>query len=173
MRQDLFFGKKKEAGSPAPMDWYKECLKLAPIILKLLETAEVVSDTKQASDWSYSASTYAGPNFRLAGDSGCFIDPYFSSGVHLALASALSAAVTIQAVRRGECNEYSAAKWHSTKVTEGYTRFLIVVMTTLRQLRKQNLSLLGDENEEGFDKAFKFIQPGASSCLELLHYLLC
>jgi hypothetical protein len=46
-------------------------------------------------------------------------------------------------------------------------------MTTLRQLRKQNLSLLGDENEEGFDKAFKFIQPGVSSCLELLPYLLC
>jgi flavin-dependent dehydrogenase len=104
------------------MDWYKECLKLAPIILKLLETAEVVSDTKQASDWSYSASIYAGPNFRLAGDSGCFINPYFSSGVHLVLASAFSAAVTIQAMRRGECNEYSAAKWHSTKVTEGYTR---------------------------------------------------
>lgn len=142
------------------MDWYKECIKQAPIIEKLLENAEVVSDTKQASDWSYSASTYAGPNFRLAGDSGCFIDPYFSSGVHLALASALSSAVTIQAVRRGECDRYSASKWHSTKVTEGYTRFLIVVMTTLRQLRKQNLSLLGDKNDTGFESAFKAIQPG-------------
>ena len=54
-----------------------------------------------------------------------------------------------------------------------YGRFLIVVMTTLRQLRKQSLSRLGDENEECFDKAFKFIQPGVSSCLELLPYLLC
>ncbi|KAJ5701353.1 hypothetical protein N7488_008901 [Penicillium malachiteum] len=93
-----------------------------------------VSDFKAASDWSYSASTYAGPNFRLVGDAGCFIDPYFSSGVHLALSSALSAAMRIQAVRRGEVSKYEGAKWHSTKTAEGYSRFLLVVMTALKQI---------------------------------------
>ena len=160
MRQDLFFGKKKLAGYPSSVDHYKECLKLAPQILKLLEKAETVSDIKQASDWSYSASAYAGPHFRLAGDAGCFIDPYFSSGVHLALASGLSAAMTIQAARKGDCTEFSAAKWHSNKVTEGYTRFLLIVMTVLRQLRQQERSLLGSDDEQGFDTAFGFIQPG-------------
>jgi flavin-dependent dehydrogenase len=160
MRQDIFFGKKKELGSSGSLDLYKECLKLAPQILALLEPAEIVADIKQASDWSYSASTYAGPNFRIAGDAGCFIDPYFSSGVHLAFASGLSAAVTIQALRKGQCDTYTAAKWHTTKVTEGYTRFLLVVITVLRQLRKQEQSLLGDKNETGFETAFKFIQPG-------------
>lgn len=167
MRQDLFFAKKKAVGSPGSLELYKECLKLAPLILKLLEDAKIVSDIRQASDWSYSASTYAGPNYRVAGDAGCFIDPYFSSGVHLAFASGLSAALTIQAVRRGECNELTAAKWHTTKVTEGYTRFLLVVMTVLRQLRKQEQSLLGDENETGFETAFKFIQPGMRACIQL------
>ena len=167
MRQDLFFGKKKEAGGPSSVEHYKNCLELAPQILKLLENAETVSDVKQASDWSYSASAYAGPHYRLAGDAGCFIDPYFSSGVHLALASGLSAAMTIQAARRGDCSEFSAAKWHSNKVTEGYTRFLLIVMTVLRQLRKQDQALLSGEDEKGFDTAFGFIQPGlpsASSC---------
>ena len=163
MRQDLFFAKKKLAGSPSGVEHYKECIKLAPQISKLLEKAETVSDVKQASDWSYSAPAYAGPHYRLAGDAGCFIDPYFSSGVHLAVASGLSAAMTIQAARRGDCNEFSAAKWHSNKVTEGYTRFLLIVMTVLRQLRQQSQNLLSSEDEEGFDTAFGFIQPGMPS----------
>ena len=171
MRQDLFFAKKKLTGSPSSVEHYKECLKLAPQIVKLLEEAETASDIKQASDWSYSASAYAGPHFRLAGDAGCFIDPYFSSGVHLALASGLSAAMTIQAARRGDCNEFSAAKWHSNKVTEGYTRFLLVVMTVLRQLRQQNQALLSSEDESGFDTAFGFIQPGMPSAYSC--YIFC
>ncbi len=36
---------------------YMECLKLAPLVLKLLEDAKIVSDIRQASDWFYSAST--------------------------------------------------------------------------------------------------------------------
>ena len=163
MRQDLFFAKKKLAGSPSGAELYKECLKLAPQILKLLENAETASEIKTASDWSYSASAYAGPHYRLAGDAGCFIDPYFSSGVHLALASGLSAAMTIQAVRRGDCNEFSAAKWHSNKVTEGYTRFLLIVMTVLRQLRQQEHAVLATEEEGGFESAFDFIKPGMPS----------
>lgn len=161
VRQDIFFANRKAAGSPSSVDYYKQCLKLAPKISKLLENAEIVSDIKQASDWSYSASAYAGPHFRLAGDAGCFIDPYFSSGIHLAMASGLSAAITIQAARKGDCTELCAAEWHTSKVTEGYTRFLVVVMAVLRQLRQQQIALLAEENEDGFDTAFGLIQPGS------------
>ena len=160
MRQDIFFAKKKLAESPSSVEHYKECIKLAPQILKLLEKAEIVSDVKQTSDWSYSAPAYAGPHYRLVGDAGCFIDPYFSSGVHLAVASGLSAAMTIQAARKGDCSEFTSAKWHSNKVTEGYTRFLLIVMTVLRQLRQQSQNLLSSDDEEGFDMAFGFIRPG-------------
>jgi ribosomal protein L22 len=68
-------------------------------------------------------------------------------------------ATTIQAVRPGETSEFYAAKWHSSKVTEGYTRFLLVVMAALRQLRKQNTAAISDDGEEGFDTAFGLIQP--------------
>ncbi|KAG2421092.1 hypothetical protein HFD88_000708 [Aspergillus terreus] len=70
-----------------------------------------------------------------------------------------SSATTIQAVRRGETSEFNAAKWHSSKVTEGYTRFLLVVMAVLRQLRKQIAAVISDDGEEGFDTAFGLIQP--------------
>ncbi|KAG8158163.1 hypothetical protein KVR01_011924 [Diaporthe batatas] len=96
-------GWKKETGLSGA-EFYKEYLKMAPQIYDMVQGAEMTSDIKQASDWSYSAGAYAGPHFRLAGDAGCFIDPYFSSGVHLALTSGLSAAATIQASIKGQCN---------------------------------------------------------------------
>ncbi|GAB1217962.1 hypothetical protein ATERTT37_007205 [Aspergillus terreus] len=68
-------------------------------------------------------------------------------------------ATTIQAVRPGETSEFYAAKWHSSKVTEGYTRFLLVVMAALRQLRRQIAAVISDDGEGGFDTAFGLIQP--------------
>lgn len=156
--QKTFFEKKK-ASKLDGEGFYREYLKLAPQINEMLSEATIVSEVKQASDWSYSASAYAGPHFRIVGDAGCFVDPYFSSGVHLALTSGLAAATSIQAVRRGQCDEQSAAKFHSTKVAEGYTRFLLLVMTVLRQLRMRDVQLITNDEEEGFDKAFAAIQP--------------
>lgn len=66
-RQDLFVTKKKQLGL-TPQEFYCEYLKLAPQISAMLSDAEIVSDMKQASDWSYSASAYAGPYFRIIGD---------------------------------------------------------------------------------------------------------
>lgn len=165
MRQDIFVAKKKALSHLSGEALYRECLRLAPQVLALLSDAQLVSEIKSASDWSYSAATYASPYLRLAGDAGCFIDPYFSSGVHLALASGLSAAMTIQAARRGDCNEAAAAKWHSDKVTEGYTRFLLVVMTALKQIRNQTEPVLSDFDEDGFDTAFGFFRPSESLSL--------
>lgn len=159
MRQDLSVAKKAAQGSPSMVDFYKHCVSLSTQIHERLAEAELVSNVKAASDWSYSASAYAGPNFRLVGDAGCFIDPYFSSGVHLASASALSAAMTIQAARRGDCSEFEAAKWHSIKVSESYSRFLLVVMAALRQIRKGDEPVLSDFDEDGFDRAFGFFKP--------------
>ena len=48
--------------------YYMSQLKLSPGVMKLLENATICSEIKSASDYSYSASSYAGPNFRLVGD---------------------------------------------------------------------------------------------------------
>ena len=164
MNQDRSVARKRAMESPTPLEFYKACIALSPNILSRLADAELVSPTIQTgSDWSYSASAYAGPNFRLVGDAGCFIDPYFSSGLHLALASGLSAAMTIQASRRGECSELQAAKWHSWKVAESYSRFLLVVMTAMRQIRAGEQPVLSDFDEDGFDRAMGFFRPSQST----------
>ncbi|KAL8667337.1 MAG: hypothetical protein Q9168_007295 [Polycauliona sp. 1 TL-2023] len=151
--------RKKEMNSPSSKDFFLDCLQAAPGVVKVIGDGELVSDIKNASDWSYSASAYASPHVRVAGDAGCFIDPFFSSGVHLALSSGLSAATTICAVRRGDCDEATAAHWHSTKVGEGYTRFLLVVLSALKQIREGDEAVLNDFDEEGFDRAFAFFRP--------------
>ena len=138
-------------------------LELVPGIRKLLSEADLVSGIKSASDWSYSASTYAFPYARISGDAGCFIDPYFSSGVHLAIMGGLSAAVTIAASIRGDCDEVTAASWHSKKTAESYTRFFLVVSSALRQIRSQEEPVIQDIDEEGFQRAFDLFRPGKTS----------
>lgn len=160
MRQDLITHKMKQLSEASTADFYKECLKSAPNISATLEEAELTTEIHSASDWSYSASTYASPYLRIVGDAGCFIDPFFSSGVHLALSSALSAAATIQAARRGDVDEVDAVAWHTDRVSEGYHRFLLVVLTSLRQIRGQAQPLLNDFDEAGFEKAFAAFRPG-------------
>ena len=169
MRQDLALKRKQSMGSPGMFEFYKDCITLAPQIHERLVDAEpTTTSVKAASDWSYSASAYAGPNFRLVGDAGCFIDPYFSSGVHLALSSALSAAMTVQAVRNGDVSEFDGAKWHSAKTAEGYSRFLLVVMTALKQIRRGEELLISDIDEDGFDRAFDFFKPSQYTHISLL-----
>ena len=95
---------------------------------------------RTAVDFSYSAPQYAGNSFRIVGDAGgawnarnvrdhnfltratAFIDPLFSSGVHLAMTSALSAAASICASIHGDCSETAAAAWHTRRFTLSYTR---------------------------------------------------
>jgi hypothetical protein len=80
MDQDISIRKKKasraSAGSGANLQThYMEELIRAPGVLKLIGKGTLRNDgkpeaVKSASDFSYSASTYAGDHFRLAGDAG-------------------------------------------------------------------------------------------------------
>ncbi|PYH49689.1 NAD(P)/FAD-dependent oxidoreductase [Aspergillus saccharolyticus JOP 1030-1] len=150
--------KKRESGLEQK-EFYHDTLGLAPEIQLLLGRAELVSPVKSACDYSYSASSYAMSHARIVGDAGCFIDPYFSSGVHLALVGGLSAATTICAALRGDCDEAVAASWHSDKVSDSYVRFMLVVMSAYQQIRGQSKPVLRDLHEDNFDRAFGIIRP--------------
>ena len=61
-----------------------------------------------------------------------FIDPFFSSGIHLAFTGALSAAVTISASIRGDCSEKEAADWHTERVATSFTRCVGVALVKMK-----------------------------------------
>jgi halogenation protein CepH len=59
-------------------------------------------------DYSYANTKFWRPGMVLVGDAACFIDPIFSSGVHLATYSALLAARSINSVLAGKIDEQAA-----------------------------------------------------------------
>ncbi|MCI0863709.1 MAG: tryptophan 7-halogenase [Chloroflexi bacterium] len=61
----------------------------------MLENAKMDSEPTVVRDWSYTAEKLFGPGYILAGDAACFVDPLFSSGVHLALMSGVLAAAYV------------------------------------------------------------------------------
>ena len=67
----------------------------APYTAGLLASARRASGATVVRDWSYRCRSLHGPGYVLAGDAGCFIDPLFSSGVHLALTSGTLAAAVV------------------------------------------------------------------------------
>ena len=67
-------------------------LRQAPHTKAMLGDARWVAGPNVVRDWSYSSERTTGPGFVMTGDSACFVDPLFSSGVHLALMSGVMAA---------------------------------------------------------------------------------
>lgn len=173
INQDTANSRRKSAGKDNEMqplaDFYHSCFEFVPKIQKLLSTGTLVTDLKTASDYSYHSSSYSTPYTRSVGDAGCFIDPFFSSGVHLALTAALSAAATICASIKGNCDEETAGKWHSDKVDEAYTKFLVVILGTYRQIRSQDEDVLSTIHEGNFDRAFEHIRPSMKHSSTLLN----
>ncbi|KAK1977342.1 hypothetical protein LZ30DRAFT_752885 [Colletotrichum cereale] len=151
-RKDLFKKKKRKLSKGATnMQIINKYIQLCPTIQGLLTSAKLISNIKQATDYSYSASTYARPNFRIVSNAGCFIDPFFSSRTHLALTGALSATISIMASLKGNCSEYEAAKFYAKKVDKGYNLFLLVVLAALKQIQIQENPVLSDINKDGFN----------------------
>ncbi|KAF7342923.1 hypothetical protein MSAN_02008800 [Mycena sanguinolenta] len=147
-------------GPNANADFYHAQLKLVPGVTNLLGSAKFTTEVMSAGDYSYSSNQHAGPHYRIVGDAGAFIDPFFSSGVHLAFGSGLNAAATISASIRGDCTEEQAISFHTQKTSTSYTRFLLVVLSAYRQITHQSVAVLADVDEDNYDRAFDFIRPG-------------
>lgn len=124
---------------------YLDQIELVPGLKSLLEGATLKEDdeyyhVRSAADFSYAADKYAGDHYRIIGDASgksfataggwkvindvcaAFIDPFFSSGVHLALLGGLTAATSVAASIKKHCPEKMAWKFHDVKVATAYTR---------------------------------------------------
>lgn len=73
----------------------------SPDISKRMNNAKMVIPTMATSNYSYYSENLVGENYILIGDAYAFIDPIFSSGVHLALMSGVHAVDVIEASLKG------------------------------------------------------------------------
>jgi halogenation protein CepH len=83
----------------------------------------LVSPVRVIRDYSYSSRRFHGPGYLLAGDAACFIDPVFSTGVHLACLSGYLAAETIDAIRSG-ADETEALASYDGRYRAAFERYL-------------------------------------------------
>jgi flavin-dependent dehydrogenase len=76
-------------------------ISLSPEVSRRLQHARMTIATRATGNYSYHSNHLVGKNYILIGDAFAFIDPIFSSGVHLALTSAIHSVDVIEATLNG------------------------------------------------------------------------
>ncbi len=95
-----------------PLDQFLlDTLGQSPPIATRMESARALTPTYAAANFSYRRHTMSGDGYLMIGDAFAFIDPVFSSGVHLALNSGTLGAGVVDAFLRGS-PEYAARRKH-------------------------------------------------------------
>lgn len=91
-----------ERGEPNRM--FEAALERFPATAPWFANAERLLDVRVESSFAYASKQYASehPGYFLVGDAGSFIDPVFSSGVHLGMLSGEEAGDAIDAILRGK-----------------------------------------------------------------------
>lgn len=96
----------KDGGSQEQFFW--EAVASRPELHEKLKASKMIRPLKPEGDYSYSMKQVCGDRFALVGDAARFVDPIFSSGVSIALASGKFAAEDILAA--AETGDFSAPR---------------------------------------------------------------
>jgi len=83
-----------------------------------------VSPVRIIRDYSYTSTRFGGPGFLLAGDAACFIDPVFSTGVHLACLAGFLGARAVDAILAGTAPEEEAIARYEAAYRGAFERYL-------------------------------------------------
>ncbi|MCG8915750.1 tryptophan 7-halogenase [Actinokineospora sp. PR83] len=126
------FNEKRQAGATSE-ELYHAAIAESGLLGDLLATAELVTDLRTEKDYSYTSERFAGPGYFLVGDAACFLDPLLSTGVHLAMYSAMLAAASLASVTRGEFAEAEAQALYERSYRQAYLRLLVVVSNLYQQ----------------------------------------
>jgi len=87
--------------------------KRIPRLFGRLKNARVTEEFRVEADYSFRVDEKVGPHFAIVGDAAGFLDPIFSSGVHLALVSAEQAAAgVVQRLGGGSMDGLKAYQHH-------------------------------------------------------------
>lgn len=89
----------------------KDTIALCPPIAERMAQARLMGQAYAAANYSYRRDTMSGDGYLMIGDAFAFIDPVFSSGVHLAMNSATLGADVVDAALRN-------ASEYKTRLTE-------------------------------------------------------
>jgi len=106
---------------------YHEKIAQSEMITNLVGGADLSTEVKAETDYSYVTDRFAGPGYLLAGDAACFLDPLLSTGVHLAMYSGLLSAATICSILQDGVSEQDATSFYQKAYRTAYERLLVLV----------------------------------------------
>lgn len=111
---------QKELG---PEAYYLDCLDKTPELKERLTGAERTDQMHVQRDWSYIYDRFCGDGYIAVGDAACFIDPLFSTGVHLAMLSGFLAAITVHTILgKPELSRAEILKFYETTYRREFAR---------------------------------------------------
>jgi halogenation protein CepH len=116
-----------DVAQSSPEETYRGLVARCPAVAARLRAATLVSPVRIVRDYSYDSTALWGRGWLLAGDAACFIDPVFSTGVHLAsLAGFLGARAVIGILRTGAPHDRVLAGYEAAYrgAFQRYLRFL-------------------------------------------------
>jgi flavin-dependent dehydrogenase len=105
---------------------YDEIIRRHPDASAILDEA-TRGDVHMERDYSYTSDRFSGAGYFICGDAACFLDPLLSTGVHLAMVSALTAAASITAVIKGNISEERVVNFFEASYRRAYLRYLVLV----------------------------------------------
>ena len=106
-----------------PQGFLMDQLSQGPATAELLRKANLSSAPKVVKDWSYVCQSLAGQGYVLVGDAACFVDPLFSSGVHMALMSGVLAAAHVTSSLSDPEMEEAAGRVYQELYMQEYNQF--------------------------------------------------
>ncbi|QPC94579.1 NAD(P)/FAD-dependent oxidoreductase [Mesorhizobium sp. INR15] len=105
-------------------EFYHAAIARTPELAERLEGAEQVEKIRILRDWSYEYDNFCGKGYLAAGDSACFIDPLFSTGVHLALLAGYMSSLVVNTLLEDEtADEAALLAFYERNYRRDFTRY--------------------------------------------------
>ncbi|MEU4830511.1 NAD(P)/FAD-dependent oxidoreductase [Streptosporangium sp. NPDC023615] len=131
--QDNFLARRPEF--PTSNEMFLALVAESETVSELISGGRFKGKARIEQDFSYSAASFCGPGYFLAGDSACFLDPLLSTGVHLAMYSGTLAAASILSAHAGEVTESEALGFYESLYRNAYGRMFSMVAGFYEQYR--------------------------------------
>jgi halogenation protein CepH len=134
---------------------FQRFIDACPTIKEFLGGAKRITEgaygqVRVRKDWSYCNTRFCRPGLILIGDAACFVDPLFSSGIHLSTYSALLAARSINSILEDACGEDAYLNEFEARYRNEYAKFYRFLLTFYEDLEK----------EEYFKRASEILKTG-------------
>jgi flavin-dependent dehydrogenase len=140
-------------------EFFLATIDLCAPLAERLQDAQLVADVTATGNYSYACVRSYGANYLLLGDAYTFIDPMFSSGVMLAMNSAVAGADTIDQCLRNPARAQKALRrferlmrrgpkaysWFIYRVTNPTMRDMFMGPRNILRMKEALLSLLAGD----------------------------